>query len=192
MKTIVSMVIEGEPAADIGKPAAGKTGTTDNYKDAWFVGYTPDVVTGVWVGKDDNSNMKVPLTGGTVPALIWRDVMSIATEQFGSREFAYPEVQLKKGGVKPEEEVLEVTEDVVAPEDGDNSESQGEDVVEEFIPAEPSEAPKVKLNKKSTQTSQDKFLPAVKIYDNSAPERRQEEVSLPAPIPATPKAPVAQ
>ena len=44
-------------AANIGKPAAGKTGTTDDCKDAYFIGYTPDVVTGVWVGNDDNSKM---------------------------------------------------------------------------------------------------------------------------------------
>ena len=44
-------------AANIGKPAAGKTGTTDDSKDAYFIGFTPDVVTGVWVGNDDNSQM---------------------------------------------------------------------------------------------------------------------------------------
>ena len=53
-------------AANIGKPAAGKTGTTDDCKDAYFIGFTPDVVTGVWVGNDDNSKMG-ELTGGTVP-----------------------------------------------------------------------------------------------------------------------------
>ena len=65
-------------AANIGKPAAGKTGTTDDSKDAYFIGFTPDVVTGVWVGNDDNSQMG-GITGGTVPALIWKDVMTVAT-----------------------------------------------------------------------------------------------------------------
>ena len=82
--------------ANIGKPAAAKTGTTDNYKDAWFVGYTPNVATGVWVGNDDNSNMKMPLTGGTVPAVIWRDVMKIVTEPYGNVDFTYPDIELKK------------------------------------------------------------------------------------------------
>ena len=58
----------------IGRPAAGKTGTTSDYKDAWFVGYTPDLVTGVWVGNDDNTPMK-KVTGGTLPAPIWRGFM---------------------------------------------------------------------------------------------------------------------
>lgn len=80
-------------AADIGKPAAGKTGTTDDYKDAWFVGYTPDVVTGVWVGNDDNT--KNPgVTGGTVPAIIWKTVMKAATESYGSSDFDYPQIDL--------------------------------------------------------------------------------------------------
>ncbi len=80
-------------AANIGKPAAGKTGTTDDCKDAYFIGFTPDVVTGVWVGNDDNSRMG-ELTGGTVPARIWKDVMQVATEPYGNSDFEYPEVIL--------------------------------------------------------------------------------------------------
>lgn len=80
-------------AADIGKPAAGKTGTTDDCKDAYFIGFTPDVVAGVWVGNDDNSRMG-ELTGGTVPAKIWRDVMLVATEPYGNSDFEYPEIIL--------------------------------------------------------------------------------------------------
>jgi penicillin-binding protein 1A len=55
----------------VGKPLAGKTGTTNDYKDAWFVGYTGGFVTAVWVGKDDNSAMR-GVTGGSSPAAIWR------------------------------------------------------------------------------------------------------------------------
>ena len=81
-------------AANIGKPAAGKTGTTDDSRDAYFVGYTPDVVTGVWVG--DDNNKKVPgLYGGTIPARIWKDVMTVATKDYGDRDFDYPEVELE-------------------------------------------------------------------------------------------------
>src|SRR5690606_22414931 len=60
--------------ANIGRPAAGKTGTASDYRDAWFMGYTPDLVTGVWVGNDDNTPMK-KVTGGGLPAIIWRDFM---------------------------------------------------------------------------------------------------------------------
>ena len=81
-------------AANIGKPAAGKTGTTDDNKDAYFMGYTPHIVTGVWVGNDDNTVMNKSIQGGTVPALIWKDVMTVATEPYGSVDFNYPEIKL--------------------------------------------------------------------------------------------------
>ena len=80
-------------AANIGVPCAGKTGTTDDYKDASFVGYTPHIVTGVWVGNDDNTTTR-SIQGGTVPALIWRDVMKTATQKYGKVDFNYPEVKL--------------------------------------------------------------------------------------------------
>lgn len=81
-------------SANIGKPAAGKTGTTDDSRDAYFVGYTPDLVTGVWVG--DDNNKKVPgLYGGTVPARIWKDVMTVATKDLGANDFEYPVIELE-------------------------------------------------------------------------------------------------
>lgn len=93
MTSMLKMVIKRGTGrgADIGKPCAGKTGTTDDYKDAWFVGFTPSVATGVWVGNDDNTKMG-GLTGGTVPAVIWRDVMRVATEPYGNEEFGYPDM----------------------------------------------------------------------------------------------------
>lgn len=64
--------------ADMGqRPAAGKTGTTQDFRDAWFVGYTADYITGVWVGNDDNSPTK-KVSGGNVPATIWKSYMVAA------------------------------------------------------------------------------------------------------------------
>jgi len=83
--------------ASIGKPAAGKTGTTDDYRDAYFVGYTPDIVTGVWVGDDNNKQMH-GLTGGTIPAKIWKDVMTVATAKYGAKDFDYPTIILNDKG----------------------------------------------------------------------------------------------
>ncbi|WP_295920162.1 transglycosylase domain-containing protein [Anaerovibrio lipolyticus] len=60
--------------ANIGGHVAGKTGTTSEYHDAWFVGYVPDLVVGVWIGTDDNQTMGT-MTGGTLPADIWRIFM---------------------------------------------------------------------------------------------------------------------
>jgi penicillin-binding protein 1A len=56
---------------------AGKTGTSQDYRDAWFVGYSSYLVGGVWLGNDDNSPTKT-VTGGSVPAVIWKDVMAVA------------------------------------------------------------------------------------------------------------------
>ncbi len=56
---------------------AGKTGTSQDYRDAWFVGYSSYLVAGVWLGNDDNSPTKT-VTGGSVPAAIWKDVMEVA------------------------------------------------------------------------------------------------------------------
>ena len=92
--------------ANIGKPAAGKTGTTDDYKDAYFVGYTPDIVTGVWVGDDNNKQMH-GLTGGTIPAKIWKDIMIVATQKYGAKDFNYPAITL----VDKSKETEEISDD---------------------------------------------------------------------------------
>src|SRR3954447_11650790 len=60
-----------------GYPAAGKTGTSQDYRDAWFIGYTGHLVAGVWLGNDDNSPTK-KLTGGAMPADIWNRFMTAA------------------------------------------------------------------------------------------------------------------
>jgi penicillin-binding protein 1A len=64
-------------AARLDRPAGGKTGTTQDYRDAWFVGYTADLVAGVWVGNDDRAPMK-RVTGGGLPAQIWKGFMEQA------------------------------------------------------------------------------------------------------------------
>jgi penicillin-binding protein 1A len=66
-------------AADIGRPAGGKTGTAQDYRDAWFVGFTAELVTGVWFGNDDNRPM-TDVTGGRLPARLWAAFMAPALE----------------------------------------------------------------------------------------------------------------
>ena len=66
-------------AANINETVAGKTGTTSDYHDAWFVGYVPDLVVGVWIGCDDNQQMGT-MTGGTLPAHIWTIFMKKVIE----------------------------------------------------------------------------------------------------------------
>jgi penicillin-binding protein 1A len=77
-------------AANIGKPAAGKTGTTDDYRNAWFIGYTPRLATAVWVGNDDNSPMN-RVTGGMIPARIWAAFMKVATASDPADDWTPPE-----------------------------------------------------------------------------------------------------
>jgi len=72
--------------AAIDRPAAGKTGTTSDYCDAWFVGYTTDLVAGVWIGCDDNSDLD-GMTGGNLPASVWQAFMEKATANMPVRQF---------------------------------------------------------------------------------------------------------
>lgn len=74
--------------AYFGRPLAGKTGTTNGAHDAWFVGYTPNMVTAVWIGDDTSTN--AGYTGGTIPATIFRDFMSQATASQSASSFNIP------------------------------------------------------------------------------------------------------
>ncbi len=73
----VLIVGSGVGARVSGYDLAGKTGTTSDYRDAWFVGYTGGFVASVWVGRDNNMPMKA-VTGGSYPARIWRTFMTSA------------------------------------------------------------------------------------------------------------------
>lgn len=73
------------------RPAAGKTGTTDDYRDAWFVGYTPQVITGVWVGYDKPKPGGKGFTGGVVAAPIWEKFMRQALATKPAAEFTKPD-----------------------------------------------------------------------------------------------------
>jgi len=74
--------------AAFGRPAAGKTGTTQNWRDAWFMGFTPDWLCGVWIGNDDNTPMN-KVTGGAIPAEIWRKMMLLAHQGAPVRDFTW-------------------------------------------------------------------------------------------------------
>ena len=71
-------------AAALDRPAGGKTGTSQDFRDAWFIGFTADLVAGVWVGNDDSAPMP-GVTGGTLPARIWRAFMTAAHEGLPKR-----------------------------------------------------------------------------------------------------------
>ena len=83
MRAMLERVITGEKGtgkkARLGYLAAGKTGTSQGYRDAWFVGFTTNLITGVWLGNDNSSPMK-NVTGGSIPARMWKDYMATATK----------------------------------------------------------------------------------------------------------------
>ena len=83
--------------ADIGRPAAGKTGTAQEFGDAWFCGYTPHLSTSVWVGYPQGlipmtKVHDISVTGGSFPAQIWQKFMNVADRDYPEAEFAKPEV----------------------------------------------------------------------------------------------------
>jgi penicillin-binding protein 1A len=80
MNSMMRQVVQvgtGTKARFDGQDMGGKTGTSQDYRDAWFIGYTPYLITGVWMGNDDNTPTK-RVTGGSLPALVWHDIMQKA------------------------------------------------------------------------------------------------------------------
>ncbi len=77
-------------ASTIGRPAAGKTGTSANYRDVWFIGFTTDLVAGVWIGRDDSTPIGDKITGGGVAVPIWVDFMQKAHPRTPVRDFPVP------------------------------------------------------------------------------------------------------
>ena len=77
-------------AARLDRPVAGKTGTTQDYRDAWFLGFTADYVGGVWLGNDDQRNAMKKVTGGGLPAQLWKEVMTTAHRGLPVRPLTVP------------------------------------------------------------------------------------------------------
>ena len=80
--SVLTSVVNGGTgkAAYLGRPTAGKTGTTDNERNVWFVGYVPQLSTAVWLGNDNNASLGKGITGGQYAAPIWRSFMSQAVK----------------------------------------------------------------------------------------------------------------
>lgn len=160
-------------AANFGKPAAGKTGTTDDYKDAYFVGYTPEIVTGVWVGDDNNKKMG-GLTGGTVPAKIWKDIMIVATKNAEKTEFDYPAVNLENYSKDVKVIGEEASEDVENTEEGTD-------------PSNEESKPLMNITKESTpadvvKSFNEQYAPIPKDQTNIKEQAKEQDKNI-APIP---------
>ena len=81
----------GRAASVVNRPVAGKTGTTNNQVDAWFVGYTPDLLTAVWVGYDDQHTLGPKNTGGKIAAPLWAAYMQKALAKRSVADFDVPD-----------------------------------------------------------------------------------------------------
>ncbi len=100
----------GGQALDGGRQAAGKTGTTDNHKQSWFVGYTPQLSTAIWVGSPiteyDMDGVTIggryypQVFGGTIAAPIWSDIMNTASKGMKKKSFPKPPAQIVKGDLR--------------------------------------------------------------------------------------------
>lgn len=90
----------GQGAKSAGPYIAGKTGTTNNYVDAWFIGFSPNLVTGVWTGFDDNKTLGYGETGARAALPTWKEYMKEGIKKFGERDFYVPpgiiNVQIEK------------------------------------------------------------------------------------------------
>jgi penicillin-binding protein 1A len=94
MTSLLESVVKngtGRRARDLNRPAAGKTGTTNNLNDAWFVGYTPEYVTGVWIGFDEESSLGKGETGGVAACPVWTGFMKRALANKPVQIFPVPE-----------------------------------------------------------------------------------------------------
>jgi penicillin-binding protein 1A len=94
MTDLLKSVIQegtGRSVRALGRPAAGKTGTTNDLKDAWFMGYTPELVTGVWVGYDDPASMGRGETGARAASPIWLQFMENVLEGRPVVDFQVPQ-----------------------------------------------------------------------------------------------------
>jgi len=81
----------GKRVSALGRPVAGKTGTSNDFQDTWFMGYTPEMLTGVWVGFDEKRPLGDKETGGRVAAPIWLDFMQAAIGDRPVSDFALPQ-----------------------------------------------------------------------------------------------------
>lgn len=95
MVTMMQGVVQRGTGVEAGKgmnrPIAGKTGTSQDFNDAWFIGFTPDLVTAVWIGFDNPSSLGDKETGGVVAAPIWRNYMTTALKDHPVLSFPQPD-----------------------------------------------------------------------------------------------------
>ena len=151
----------------LGRPAAGKTGTTDYSKDAWFVGYTPNLSCAVWVGDDRNRSMGA-MYGSGAPLSIWHDFMTNAVQEIPAVDFVRP-----AGAVTP------VGKDI-----GHTDEDKDKDKEEEAkLKNDPLAKPPKVVKPKSKKTNKP-------VVSNKSEKKTEPTINKSAPVKLSPTKPV--
>ncbi|NLD27239.1 MAG: PBP1A family penicillin-binding protein [Myxococcales bacterium] len=94
MTQMLKAVVDGGTGSrirELGKPAGGKTGTTNDETDTWFIGFVPDLIAGVWIGFDEVKPIGKKVTGGSIAAPVFLDFMKEATKDMEAKDFEKPE-----------------------------------------------------------------------------------------------------
>jgi penicillin-binding protein 1A len=115
----------------LGRPIAGKTGTTNNFRDAWFIGFTPSLITGAWMGMDDDHSLGPKETGSQAAAPVFIKYMKVALSGQPVEEFPEIHAILAKKGDEQTGKDEEATE-------GDDTFYPEEEVIKEKAPSQPS------------------------------------------------------
>jgi len=150
--------------ANIGRPAAGKTGTSQNWRDAWFVGFTPDLLAGVWVGNDKGRPM-AKVTGGELPAEIWRRFMLAAEQSVAPTDFSWLQAEPETPPTESQVAQADAYEDQPPPMDA------GEAAMSENAPDAAMEEPDAQPPSPGGRD----------LEDNQAPDDRYEAPPGPPP-----------
>lgn len=168
-------------SANIGRPAAGKTGTTSDYVDAWFVGYTPDLAASVWIGNDSNGTLN-GMGGANEPAQIWKEFMQAALANMPSRDF-----------VKPEGLVIDTTPMLL---EKDKKNEKDENGKTDKPATDASAKPKAPVNNDAVKPpdktkAQERPQTPEPIKRPAEPETVPEQPAVPPPPPTAPPVPPA-
>jgi penicillin-binding protein 1A len=162
--------------AALAVPAFGKTGTTQDSRDAWFVGFAQDLVVGVWIGNDDNSPLGANMAGGGLPARIWRDFMTQAIGTQPARTLA-PPIQAPVGLPADVNASIALPIEGTGYELGIDVSQNGVAVTAEPLPA--GEVPPPDGTPAQPQPGDDERPPAPKQEPPALPQPKQQEKAPP-------------
>jgi penicillin-binding protein 1A len=180
MMVLLQAVIQhgtGAAAGQLKHPFGGKTGTTNGYTDAWFIGFSPSVTCGTWIGFDNRQGLGEKETGAKAALPMWMDFMKVAIADRPDEEFSRPNAPKKRIDV-PVEPAAE-TEPAVKPK-ADAPDTDDEDKPDEPAQTAPVAAPKAQAAPK-VQITEPLSLP-YEALPNDAPAK-----SSAAPVTAEPK-----